>query len=173
VLIAIYLQLIYPKFKMDDQNPISGAQQTPPQQNVPQANIVSQGPQPVVIQSQYQNLIQPTVVQSIVDTQIQPAVTAFGNLPSNSPLTNGLPKKGSKFQIIGGILVALGIFGIAGLLVNTLLKALLGNPPANTTRMTIVNIGTLSTTGLCLLVGIIFVAIGTIRQLKYTKATKH
>lgn len=151
--------------QMDGQNPISEGQPIPPQQNVTQFNNLSKEPQPPATLSQSQNSLQPTVVQ--------PIVTELANPSSNRSLTNELPKKGSKFQIIGGVLVVLGIFGVAGLVVNTILKVLLGHPQANTRGMAIVNIGTLSTTGLCLLIGIILVTLGTIRQLKYTKATKH
>lgn len=81
-----------------------------------------------------------------------------------------MPKKGTKLQIIGIILLIASVFGVLEITVLLITRTLLGNPAPNTTGRAIVNIATLLSSVIGILGGVAILIVGTIRQGKYTRA---
>lgn len=125
-------------------------------QNPPPNIQVPQNPQPVVQQASPTNVV-------------------GSGLPAQNPTPpqpGDLPKKGTKLQLIAGVLIALSIFGVTPGIVYFTTKTLLGNPAANTTGRAVVNISTLAVVALGIIIGIVLAIIGTVRQVKYVKAVR-
>jgi len=73
---------------------------------------------------------------------------------------------GSKFQTAGILLMALSLFGVIPLLINVVLKTILGHPADNTTGMAIVNIGTLLSVAIGLVTGVVLLLVGNRKKQK-------
>jgi hypothetical protein len=80
--------------------------------------------------------------------------------------SNSSPSNNRKLQIVGFLLMGLSLLGIIPLTVNYLLTTLLGDPSEGTTKLAIVNLGTLLSVVFGFIAGLGMVLVGITRKAK-------